>query len=260
MKNIKKFILLIQFIFVGLLLLLNISCDNEEYTLPELTTTEVTEIGQVTATGGGTVTNDGGAGVIARGVCWSTNPGPVLDDNATNDGIGTGTYTSAMANLSFGTTYYVRSFAINSEEGLAYGNEISFETSQPEGVDCPADLWDGDMDCQDGTWPSYSPTYCMGEKMDGDCNLLNITLDFWGYGSSTEVVFELQLEPLDLSTYEGEVTLTKDAFVTAEGADITFHQGAAGTYKALSGELLLDIAWSGYDATASYKWTVTPKE
>jgi hypothetical protein len=56
------------------------------------------------------------------------------------------------------------------------------------------------------------------------------------------------------------VTLTKDAFVTAEGADITFHQGAAGTYKALSGELLLDIAWSGYDATASYKWTVTPKE
>jgi hypothetical protein len=260
MKNKKKLILVIQLIFVGLLLF-NISCDKEEYSLPEVSTADVTEISQVTATGGGNVTDDGGTEVIARGVCWSTSTGPTLDDDATNDGIGTGTYTSALTSLTFGTTYYVRAFAINIEKGIAYGNELSFETAQPAGVDCPADLWDGDLDCQDDVWPSYKPTYCTGEKMDDDCSLLNVTFDFWGYGTSAEVVLELQFEPIDLTTYEGELTLLNDAFVTAEGADMTFHAGAAGTYKALSGELLIDVMWSGYYATASpYQFTITPKD
>jgi len=259
MKNIKKFILLTQLIFVGFLLVFNLGCEKEDFSLPELITTEVTEIGQVSALGGGTVTDDGGAEVIARGICWSTNPAPTLDDNASNEGIGEGTFTSEMTNLTFGTLYYVRAFAINAEKGLAYGNELSFETAQPEGVDCLADIWAGVLNCQDEVWPSYKPTYCTGEKMGDDCMLLSLSFDFWGYGSSTEVVLELQIEPINFDTYEGEVTLTKDAFVTAEGADITFHQGPAGTYKALSKELFLDIAWSGYDASASYQWKVTPQ-
>jgi len=166
-----------------------------------------------------------------------------------------------MKNLTFGTNYYVRAFAINSEVGLAYGNEISFETAQPEGVDCPADIWVGELDCYDEVWPSYKPTYCTGVKVNDDCSLINVTFDFWGYGSSSEVVLELRLEAIDLSTYEGEVTLTKDAFVSAEGADMTFHAGTAGTYKALSGELLIDVLWSGYYAEASqYQFTITPIE
>lgn len=255
----KKLILFIQLIFVGLLLF-NLSCDKKGYTLPKVLTAEVTEITEVTAVSGGTVTDDGGAEVIARGVCWSTTAGPTLEDNATNDGIGKGSFTSPMSGLTLGTTYYVRAFAINIEKGIAYGNELTFKTLEPAGVDCVADIWVGDLDCEDLVWPSYAPTYCTGEKMDEDCSLLNLTLDFWGYGASTEVVFELQFEPFDPQTYEGELTLLKDAFVTAEGSDITFHQGAAGTYKILSKELLLDIAWSGYDATASYKWKVTPSD
>ena len=128
------------------------------------------------------------------------------------------------------------------------------------GVDCVADLWVGDLDCEDQVWPGYSPTYCTGEKMDDDCNLLKLTFDFWGYGESAEVVFELQFEPFDTETYEGDLTLLKDAFVTAEGSDITFHEGAAGTYKILTNELFLDIVWSGYDETASYKFKITPKD
>jgi len=260
MKNKKKLILVIQLIFIGLLVLFNNSCDKEEYTLPEVSTTEVTDITEVSATSGGTVTNDGGAEVIARGVCWSTSTGPTLDDNATNDGIGTGSFTSNMVGLTLGTTYYVRSFAINIEKGTAYGSEVTFNTLEPAGVDCLADLWVGDLDCEDQVWASYSPTYCTGVKMDDDCSLLNVKLDFWGYGESSEVVFELQFEPFDTETYEGELTLLKDAFVTAEGSDITFHEGAAGTYKILTNELFLDIVWSGYDATASYKFKITPKD
>lgn len=259
MKNKKKLILVIQLIFIGLLVLFNNSCKNEDFDLPSVSTTDVTEITEVSATGGGNVTDDGGTEVIARGVCWSTSTGPTLDDDATNDGIGTGSFTSEMTALTLGTTYYVRAFAFNIE-GITYGNELTFNTLEPTGVDCVADLWVGDLDCADLVWETYSPTYCTGEKMDDDCNLLKLTFDFWGYGESAEVVFELQFEPFDTETYEGDLTLLKDAFVTAEGSDITFHEGAAGTYKILTNELFLDIVWSGYDATASYKFKITPKE
>jgi len=254
MKNIKKLILLIQLLFVGLLFLFNTACE-EDISPPEVSTAEVTEITEVTATGGGSITSDGGGDILGKGVVWSTSSGPTLDDDATNDGIGTEDFTSSMTGLTLGTDYYVRAFAVNLE-GIVYGNEVTFKTLEPAGVDCVADLWVGDLNCEDMVWPSYAPTYCTGEKMS-DCMLLNVTLDFWGYGEDSEVVFELQFEDFD-EAYEGEVTLLKDAFTSAEGSDITFHQGAAGTYKILSGELLLDIAWSGYDETASYQWKITP--
>lgn len=259
MKNKKKLILVIQLLFVGLLFLFNTSCDNEDISLPEVTTSAVTDIAEVSATGGGTVTSDGGTEVFARGVCWNDTTGPTLDDDATNDGIGTGDFTSEMKNLTLGTTYYVRAFAINIE-GTTYGTEVSFNTLEPAGVDCVADLWVGDLSCEDLVWSSYAPTYCTGEKMDDDCSLIKITFDFWGYGEASEVVLELQFEPFDTETYEGELTLLKDALVTAEGSAITFHEGAAGTYKILTNELFLGIVWSGYDATASYKFKITPKD
>ena len=256
MKKIKKRNLVIQLLFVGLLLLFNISCEKEK-SPPKVTTAEITEISQVSAVGGGNVTDDGGSEILARGICYSTSPEPTMVDNdATNDGIGTGEFISEMANLSFGTTYYVKAFAVN-YEGIVYGEEVSFTTENPEGVDCPADIWNGDLSAQDEIWSDYAPTYCIGEK-NGDCQLLNITLDFWGYGSESEVVFQLQLEPLDLETYEGNVTLLQDALTTAEGSDITFHKGAAGVYKPLSKELILEVKWSGYDSTESYKWIIIP--
>ncbi len=129
-----------------------------------------------------------------------------------------------------------------------------------EPIGCLADRWDGDLDCQDLVWGSYSPTYCIGEKMEDNCGLLKVTFDFWGYGEASEVVFELQLGPIVMETLVGDLTLLKDAFVTAEGADITFHEGAAGTYSAAANELNLDIVWSGYDATTSYGFIVTPKD
>jgi hypothetical protein len=256
MKNKKKLILIIQLLFVGLLFLFNTSCDNEDISLAGVTTAEVTEITEVTAVGGGSITNDGGGDILGKGVVWSTSTGPTLDDGATNDGIGTESFTSNISGLTLGTDYYLRAFAINMA-GTTYGNEVTFSTLEPAGVDCVADLWVGDLDCEDLVWPSYAPTYCTGEKMD-DCSLLKVTFDFWGYGVASEVVLELQFEAFD-AAYEGELTLLEDAFTTAEGADITFHKGAAGTYKILTDELLLDLAWSGYDATASYKWKITPQ-
>ena len=98
-----------------------------EIVLPTVTTNSVTDIKATTATCGGNITSDGNGIVTARGVCWSTNPNPTINDNKTTNGEGLGSFTSNLSNLASQTTYYVRAYAIN-EVGTAYGEEVSFTT------------------------------------------------------------------------------------------------------------------------------------
>ena len=95
--------------------------------LPTVTTTAASSIAGTTATSGGNVTNDGGATVTARGVCWSTSHNPTISNSKTTNGTGTGSFTSSLTGLSMGATYYIRAYATNGE-GTAYGNEVSFTT------------------------------------------------------------------------------------------------------------------------------------
>ena len=95
--------------------------------LPTLITSDVTEITETTAMISCEVTNDGGASVTSRGVCWSISENPTIEDTHTNDGEGIGVFTSTMTNLTPNTTYYVRAYATNSE-GTSYGNEMNFTT------------------------------------------------------------------------------------------------------------------------------------
>jgi hypothetical protein len=79
------------------------------------------------AISGGNITSDGGATVTSRGICWSVSPNPTITDDTTINGNGTGTFSSNLIGLNANTTYYVRSYAVNSA-GITYGNEISFTT------------------------------------------------------------------------------------------------------------------------------------
>jgi len=100
-----------------------------EANLPTVTTGEVTNIGQTTAQGSGNVTDDGGADVTERGVCWSTSHDPTTSGSHASSGTGVGGFTVSMTGLTANTHYYVRAYAKNSA-GIAYGNEVSFTTSQ----------------------------------------------------------------------------------------------------------------------------------
>ena len=102
--------------------------------LPTVTTTNVSNITQTTATSGGNVTDDGGATLTARGVCWSTSQNPTISNSHTADGNGTGSFTSNITGLTANTTYYVRAYATN-EKGTAYGEQRSFTTLNYEYVD-----------------------------------------------------------------------------------------------------------------------------
>ncbi len=115
---------LIAYILTGTLLMS--SCAKDP-TLPVLTTDEVIEITTNSATISGNVTEDGGAEITARGICWGTVTMPTLSDNFKPSGTGPGKFSCVLSELEPNTTYYVRAFAENSV-GIAYGNEVTFKT------------------------------------------------------------------------------------------------------------------------------------
>jgi uncharacterized protein (TIGR02145 family) len=95
--------------------------------LPSVSTLQITNITDVSAQGGGNVTETGGAAVIERGICWSTLANPSLSDNVIPGGTGTGSYTSSITGLSPNVTYHVRAYATN-VAGTQYGPDVSFTT------------------------------------------------------------------------------------------------------------------------------------
>ena len=101
--------------------------------IPTVTTTNASNIGLTFATIGGTVTNEGGATVTTRGICWDTLQNPTIAGSHTSSGSGLGNFSINLTSLITGKTYYVRAYATNSE-GTAYGNEVSFVPDIPS---CP---------------------------------------------------------------------------------------------------------------------------
>ncbi|MDA3893894.1 MAG: FISUMP domain-containing protein [Salinivirgaceae bacterium] len=95
--------------------------------LPTLKTIAATNITAITATSGGNIIDDGGFSITARGICWSKNNHPTIENSFLVDGIGIGEIICTMTSLTEHTTYFVRAYATNIN-GTAYGNEISFET------------------------------------------------------------------------------------------------------------------------------------
>ena len=105
---------------------------------PSVTTNAASNIQQTEVQGNGDITDTGGGSVISRGFVWDTssqaNPGNTAPgssgygSNVQEGGtFSTGTFNLQLTNLSPGTTYYYRAFALNSI-GYAYGSEITFTT------------------------------------------------------------------------------------------------------------------------------------
>ena len=107
--------------------------EEPEIVLPTVTTNSVTNITTNSATCGGNVTSGNGT-VTARGICWSETSEPKINNlysEESNNGTGTGSFTSALTNLKANTTYYVRAYATN-EAGTSYGEVKNFKTLEEE--------------------------------------------------------------------------------------------------------------------------------
>ena len=104
--------------------------------VPTLTTDLATEIAATTATGNGSIDNDGGSSITAYGVVWSTSTNPTLASHvggdSTDEGAITppaviGKFTSLMTGLVANTLYHYKTYATNTT-GDGYGAEVDFTT------------------------------------------------------------------------------------------------------------------------------------
>jgi uncharacterized protein (TIGR02145 family) len=110
--------------------------------LPSVITTDTSGISETSAVTGGNVISEGGAPVTNRGVCWNTLGNPTINDPFTSEGSGSGEFSSALAALSPGTSYYLRTYATNSY-GTSYGQEIVLTTRGKNGSGIFTDPRDG---------------------------------------------------------------------------------------------------------------------
>lgn len=110
------------------------SCDKDskdpepQVDLQVLTST-VTEISPFSAIGGGSIS--GSEPINDRGICWSTNESPTLDDHFVKDiDPGTGDFTGKMAVLDPDMTYFARAYATTKSGETVYGNQVQFMTEK----------------------------------------------------------------------------------------------------------------------------------
>ncbi len=160
--------------------------------LPTVTTKNITGITYNGATGGGNVTSDGGGTVTSRGICWNKTGSPTINDYKATSGSGTGDFTRTLSSLQSETNYYIRAWAQNSK-GIAYGNQVSFTTS--EYLNQPRWLYydDGAFGLLDYITSTYANSYFIVRfKVPsgwGDVTLSAIKIDF--ANSSTSARFDI---------------------------------------------------------------------
>jgi uncharacterized protein (TIGR02145 family) len=222
--------------------------------LPALTTSDLYNIYPNSVTCGGKILSNGGDSIIARGVCWSTHKNPTITDNKTSDGSGSGSYISYIDSLIPSTTYYIRSYAINSK-GVNYGNEIVFKTSKDEPVLTTNTVTNISMSSatsggnitHDGGKPITSRGICWSKNFPCTIND-DKTVD----GGSGEGSFSCQISGLSVNTsyYVRAYAINEDGvfyangygFKTSKGPEVKFTSVSwiSTEYAYFSGEVISD--------------------
>ncbi len=193
-------------------------------TTPIVTTNSVSSITSTSAVCGGNVISDGGSTVTARGVCWSTSPNPTTSNSKTNDGSGTGSFTSYIYGLNPGTTYYVRAYATNSN-GTSYGSNMIF-TTNPASTPI-ADFYGIPTS---GNAPLAVQFYDQSQPGEG----ASITIWYWDFGDGTTAlvknpthtynnpgIYDVKLTVQDSSGYEDSETKNDYIIVTSSSSTPT---------------------------------------
>ena len=102
--------------------------------VPEVITAEIDSVTWNSAIAGGEVIYDGESEIYKRGVCWSLNPNPSIDNARTTDGYGLGTFISRLYPLVSDQAYYYCAYATNASRQTGYGEVIQFTTINRFGV------------------------------------------------------------------------------------------------------------------------------
>jgi uncharacterized protein (TIGR02145 family) len=147
MKKYKSH-LIYELMLIGLILILSGSCKkNDEANITALGpvtvvfTSEINNITVNSAITGGNIVGSGIAIVTAKGVCWSVHDTPTIADFKTNNGAGSGLYSSILTGLKRNTQYYLCAYAIYNSGTTYYGNKIKFRTYTDSIYDIDTNLY-----------------------------------------------------------------------------------------------------------------------
>lgn len=196
--------------------------------VPTVVTNRVSDIHETWANVHGRVSNDGGAAVTERGICWSTSSNPTVNDNHVADANGgTGDFTVLMNNLTLGTTYHVRAYAINSA-GVGYGTELEFTTGAApvvrtlpvSDITQTSAVWNGDVVSGNG-YPVSSRGFLWGYAPDLEENNAG-SIDV-GSGTGSFSVTRSNLAP---NTTYYVVAFATNSIGTAYGNEVSFTTNA----------------------------------
>ena len=197
-------------------------------TIPTVTTANLTALSGSSAAGGGEVTNSGGATVTARGLCWSTSQNPTVSGNHTTNGTGVGSFTTTLAGLTPGVTYYVRAYATNLA-GTGYGAQKSIvvvanelpvvETSSVTDVVISTATFSGKV-TSDGGYAISAKGFCWGtspnptisnSKTNNGIDLGNYSANIVGLTAGTTYYVRAYATNLAGTAYGVQLTFTTDA-------------------------------------------------
>ena len=87
------------------------------------------QTGAITFHSAGLSAKANGTGISMRGFCFSQISNPDTSQQKVLSGSGAGEFSVLLENLQPGTLYHARAFALN-PQGLSYGEELTFSTSQ----------------------------------------------------------------------------------------------------------------------------------
>ncbi len=102
----------------------------DSLTVPLVYTGSVSSVLADKAEVSGFVSSWGGTEVLRRGICWSRDINPDMQDQSVEIPGGTGVYTLSLTGLSADTDYHVRAYAENAQ-GMGFGQDVSFRTQLP---------------------------------------------------------------------------------------------------------------------------------
>jgi len=232
-------------VFIALLFI-STSCkkSEDEAIVPQLSTVEITEITETSATSGGVINDDGGSEITAKGVCWSTTPEPKITSDFTKDGPGIANYYSELTNLKQNTSYYVRAYAENSI-GVSYGDELTFTTA----IYFPNEL----ITVQGGT-------YQMGGFGDDEQPLHNLTMTGFKMSkyeitNSQYAVFLNLIEANADGSYSGENYIKMSA-----STQIVYNNGEFTAETGKEDYPVINVSWFGAKAYAEFYGGRLPTE
>ncbi len=101
--------------------------EDEISELPEFSALTLEDISQTSAVTSGSISSTGGLEITDKGICWSEQRNPTINNEVISAGSGSGSFKITIQGLQSSKSYYVRAYA-TSNNGTGYSNEVAFST------------------------------------------------------------------------------------------------------------------------------------